>query len=247
MMGIIRSSMYLVVLLASFSSLGNEMWRGLVVKEEHRCSPYDKKSQYPYPASVESAIVDSMGGQIYGPYTGTYYQSTSETDIEHIIAASEGHDSGLCAASPETRKAFATDLLNLTLASPAVNRCSSTGKCGLDAGEWLPPRNQCWFALRVIEIKTKYGLSVNPVEANTLESVINNCPSFEMVFYAPAGSAPTKYVTQSTGHALSLYDDNNNGRITCAEARNHGIAPVTAHDPAYAFMSDRDGDGVVCE
>ncbi len=60
-MGIIRSSMYLVVLLASFSSLGNEMWRGLVVKEEHRCSPYDKKSQYgglrPFQRKVQSSPV----------------------------------------------------------------------------------------------------------------------------------------------------------------------------------------------
>lgn len=94
MMGIIRSTMYLVVLLASFSSLGNDMWRGLVVKEEHRCSPYDKKSQYPYPASVESAIVDSMGGQIYGPYTGTYYQSTprqtSNTSLQPVKGMTVG-------------------------------------------------------------------------------------------------------------------------------------------------------------
>ncbi|MCC4789072.1 excalibur calcium-binding domain-containing protein [Vibrio splendidus] len=247
MIRIVRNLIYVTALLVSFSSLGNEMWRGLVVAEEHRCSPYDKDAQYPYPASVEHAIVESMEGHIYGPYTGIYYQSTSETDIEHIVAASEGHDSGLCSASTETRKAFATDLLNLTLASPAVNRCSATGKCGLDAGEWLPPRNQCWFAQRVIQIKTKYGLSVNPVEVNTLESVIQNCQSFEMVFYPPAGSTPSEYISQTTGDALSMYDDNNNGRITCAEARNHGIAPVRAHHPAYAFMSDRDGDGIVCE
>ena len=38
-----------------------------------------------------------------------------------------------------------------------------------------------------------------------------------------------------------------NGRITCAEARRHGIAPVHSDHPAYAFMRDGDGDGVVCE
>jgi hypothetical protein len=47
--------------------------------------------------------------------------------------------------------------------------------------------------------------------------------------------------------ALEMYDDNRNGRITCAEARFHGIAPVTRDNPAYAFMRDSDGDGVVCE
>ena len=44
-----------------------------------------------------------------------------------------------------------------------------------------------------------------------------------------------------------VYDDNGNGWITCAEARRHGIAPVPRDHPAYRFMMDADGDGVVCE
>ena len=47
--------------------------------------------------------------------------------------------------------------------------------------------------------------------------------------------------------ALAMYDDNGNGRITCKEARRHGIAPVGRDHPAYRYMDDRDGDGVVCE
>ena len=46
---------------------------------------------------------------------------------------------------------------------------------------------------------------------------------------------------------LAMYDDNGNGRITCKEARGHGIAPVSRDHPAYPYMDDRDGDGVVCE
>ena len=34
----------------------------------------------------------------------------------------------------------------------------------------------------------------------------------------------------SGGHALELYDGNGNSRITCAEAREHGIAPVQRED-----------------
>ena len=50
-------------------------------------------------------------------------------------------------------------------------------------------------------------------------------------------------------HPLVLYDDNDNGngRISCAEARNHSIAPVYSTHPAYPYMTDADGDGVVCE
>ena len=43
------------------------------------------------------------------------------------------------------------------------------------------------------------------------------------------------------------WDDNGNGRISCAEAQRHGIAPVRRNHPAYRFMRDADGDGVVCE
>ena len=43
------------------------------------------------------------------------------------------------------------------------------------------------------------------------------------------------------------WDDNGNGRVSCAEARNHGIAPVRRDHPAYRYMTDGDGDGVVCE
>ena len=47
--------------------------------------------------------------------------------------------------------------------------------------------------------------------------------------------------------AAIRWDDNGNGRVSCAEARRHGIAPVRRGHPAYEFMNDRDGDGVVCE
>ena len=90
--------------------------RGLTITPENRCSPYDP-DDYRYSQSVEPRIVASMGGTVYGPYTGRVFSSTRETDIEHIVARSEAHDSGLCAANPETRNRFASDLLNLTLAA----------------------------------------------------------------------------------------------------------------------------------
>ena len=86
---------------------------------EDRCSEYDP-DDYHYSPSVEPRIVDAQGG-IYGPYTGTWFDSIRDTDIEHIVARSEAHDSGLCAADPDTKDDFASDLINLTLASPSVN------------------------------------------------------------------------------------------------------------------------------
>ncbi len=230
-----------------FTSSAQDTWRGLIVEPENRCSPYDKKKQYPYPQSVEDAIVVQMGGHVYGPYTGRYFASDKETDIEHIVAASEGHDSGLCSASAETRVQFATDMLNITLAAPKVNRCSSTGKCGLDAAEWMPAKNKCWFANRIVEIKVKYSLSANQAEADALKSVLASCESVEMIFFPKADQSIVDLPTPSSPGALNMYDDNKNGRITCSEARAHGIAPVRRGHAAYIFMNDRDNNGVVCE
>ena len=110
--------------------MAQETWRGLVIADEERCSPYDKKFQHPYPQGVEDVGVAKMGGKIYWPYTGRYFDSDHETDIMYIVAYSEGHDSGLCRASASVRRAFATDPMNLTLAAPEENRCGANGKCG---------------------------------------------------------------------------------------------------------------------
>ena len=63
----------------------------------------------------------------------------------------------------------------------------------------------------------------------------------------PATPKARQPAAGDTVDALRLYDDNGNGRITCAEARRHGIAPVQRSHPAYRFMRDGDGDGTVCE
>ena len=140
------------------------------------------------------------GGIIYGPYTGSYFDSTKETDIEHIVARSEAHDSGLCATGEENRKRFASDLLNLTLASPAVNRHQKSGK---DAAEWLPDLNQCWFADRVVRVRQEYELTIDQAEVKALDSLLSACASLDMVVApATAQTAPTAKPTPSPTPAI---------------------------------------------
>ena len=185
-------------------------------------------------------------GAVYGPYTGTCFASARETDIEHIVAASEAHDSGLCAADAATKAQFARDLRNLTLASPRVNRHEKSGR---DAAEWAPARNRCWFAARVVEVRQAYGLTIDRREAAALERILGGCESTALeliVCTARSGSSGAAGAATGDG-ALARYDDNGNGMITCAEARRHGIAPVPRSHPAYRYMRDGDGDGVVCE
>ncbi len=226
----------------------------LVVAPENRCSAYDR-DDYPYPQSVELEIIQRMGGRIYGPYSGATFSDRGQTDIEHIVATSEAHDSGLCAAGAQTRKTFARDLLNLTLASPNVNRRQKSGK---DFGEWRPALNQCWFADTIIKVKTRYRLTVDSREKAALEATLRNCGSVGMIFASgagppaasrpqPAQPASNAQPAQPASGDWQQWDTNRNGRITCAEAREHGIAPVRRGHPAYPRMDDRNNDGVVCE
>ena len=116
----------------------------------------------------------------------------------------------------------------------------------------LPPRrNRCWFAGRVLEVRLAYGLTVDRREAVALERILSGCESTQLepivcsVHSSSGAGAPS--APAAGDDALALYDDNGNGRITCAEARRHGIAPVPRSHPAYLYMRDGDGDGVVCE
>ena len=98
-------------------------------------------------------------------------------------------------------------------------------------------------------MRRKYGLTVDRREADALDRVLSACNSTGMVVgeCAAVTVPPPARSAESSGDALRLYDDNGNGRITCAEARKHGIAPVPRSHPAYRYTRDVDSDGVVCE
>lgn len=106
----------ILTLLLVVNDASAETWQGLTVEPENRCSPYRSKD-YPYPQSIEPKIFSSIG-KIYGPYTGRCFAGRYQTDIEHIVAKAEAHDSGLCAASHSVRREFKT----ISLGKIQINR-----------------------------------------------------------------------------------------------------------------------------
>lgn len=180
-------------------SLAEGTWRGLVVAPEDRCSAYDS-NDYRYAQSLEARIVAGLG-DIFSPYTGRCFDTARQTDIEHIVARSEAHDSGLCAADPATRRQFAADLANLTLASPEVNRHQKGAK---DASAWLPARNRCWFANRIVEVRRKYALTIDEREVNALEPLLAACQSAELM--VPDCTLPAGVARFYRGWRLQLAD-----------------------------------------
>ena len=135
-----------------------------------------------------------------------------------------------------------------------------------DFAEWTPALNRCWFADTIIKVKFKYRLTVDSREKAALKRTLLSCRTVSMIFTGtarsvvatsaparqPASSSQQQQLasntnTQSTSGDWRQWDTNGNGRITCAEARAAGIAPVHRGHPAYPRMDDRDNDGVVCE
>ena len=106
---------------------------------------------------------------------------------------------------------------------------------------------------RIIQVRLEYNLTIDRTEANAIDAVLATRDSTDMVVLAPTNAGTSQAITtpapKTAGDvdAMAMYDDNGNGRITCAEARAHGIAHVHRGHPAYEYMNDRDADGVVCE
>ena len=155
----------------------------LKLGDEERCSPYERSEDYTYHRSVEWDIAARAGytadksGWLDKPFPSPYMahvfvRSLRDTDIEHIVAAAEAHDSGLCAYDQAVRLRFASDLDNLTLSVPSVNRFD---KKDHDAADWLPEINRCWYARTVVKVKAKYGLSVDSAEYAALRKILVDC------------------------------------------------------------------------
>ena len=224
----------LLLLFSGRSLQAEDRWRGLTIAPESRCSHYDP-DDYPYPQSVEDRIIAQLGG-VYSPYTGEWFADKYETDIEHIVARSEAHDSGLCATGAGTRRRFARDLRNLTLAGPRLNRYQKIAK---DAAEWLPEKNRCWFAQRVIEVRKAYALTIDRREAQALDAVLSSCESFEIVKVPPGIVEKPSSEPEGEGPCGPYRN--------CTELRKDYPGGVPKDHCAYQSRMDRDKDGWACE
>ena len=98
------------------------------------------KAKFP---KVVSIPYDGEEG-FYNLYTGRSFEQGEVLGIEHIVPLSEGHDSGLCAASPGARQQFASDPFDLTV----IPQWPNSEKGGRDLAEWLPEARLCLKTLQ---------------------------------------------------------------------------------------------------
>ena len=191
-------------------------------------------------AGTQDCVVES--GTLADPYTGATIAfekgDGSSVDIDHVVALSNGWQTGAFAWDEARRTAFANDPLNLLAVDYSANRQKGDG----DAATWLPANRsyRCAYVARQVAVKATYGLWVTQAEHDAIARVLDGCPG-EPVPAAPV--AEPVGVPAGTPAAPDPVEPFAN----CAAAREAGAAPLHRGDPGWSDGMDGDGDGVACE
>ncbi|MFI1524014.1 HNH endonuclease family protein [Kitasatospora cineracea] len=117
------------------------------------------------------------GGVWVSPYDDVVLQDAKALDVDHVVPLAEAWDSGASGWSAEQRQAYANDL-DEPRALIAVSAKSNRSKADKDVAEWLPPAEgyRCTYLTDWTVVKTRWGLSVDQVEADALHRLAAACP-----------------------------------------------------------------------
>ena len=118
---------------------------------------------------MKKELIHLLGGYpIKLPYSGIIAREGDKLDIDHVVPLREALDSGACAWTRPQWHIFQSDMANLMLATPKVNRVYKGAK---GVAEWVPPEHAVWYCVDAMQIKLAYGLTFSPAEIVRLENV----------------------------------------------------------------------------
>ena len=91
-----------------------------------------------------------------------------------MVALSDAWQKGAQQWSPEQRRAFANDPLNLLAVQGSLNQQKGDG----DAATWLPPNTayRCAYVARIVAVKQAYGAWVTAAERDAIARILATCP-----------------------------------------------------------------------
>lgn len=100
-------------------------------------------------------------------------QSSSNIDIDHVVALSNAWQTGAFQLTTLQRTSFANDPLNLIAVDFRLNRQKGDG----DAATWLPPYKsyRCSYVARQVSVKVKHKLWVTPAEKVAISKLLESC------------------------------------------------------------------------
>lgn len=109
----------------------------------------------------------------HSPYDGLATGYARDLQVDHVVPLKEATQSGARDWPRERRVAFHNDHGNLVLASVHSNE----SKGDRDAAEWQPDAPfRCTYATKIIDVKSRYGLAVDPAEKSALATMVSTCP-----------------------------------------------------------------------
>lgn len=181
---------------------------GLPVVEESRNEEYDRaffkhwnkglnatdgcntRAEVLLTEAVESPLVGAncalTGGVWWSYYDEVEVRSASGLDIDHMVPLKEAWGSGAASWTATRREAYANDQ-DSPISLIAVTARSNRSKADQDPAQWMPPAASahCRYATEWTATKLRWGLSVDPAEADALQSFAAECPA-ALVEYEPA-------------------------------------------------------------
>jgi len=121
-----------------------------------------------------------LSGTLVDPYSGETINfvrgvaTSSEVQIDHVVALSNAWQTGAFKLSADHRKSFANDPLNLLAVKGKLNSQKGDG----DAATWLPPLKsyRCDYVSRQIAVKIKYKLWFTAPEKEAMVRILKSCP-----------------------------------------------------------------------
>lgn len=120
-----------------------------------------------------------LSGDLPDPYTGRniHFQrgpNSSAVQIDHVVALSNGWQTGAQKIGSDQRLTFANDPLNLLAVDGPTNEAKGDG----DAATWLPPnkRFRCSYVARQVAVKKRYHLWVTSAEHDAIAGILDSCP-----------------------------------------------------------------------
>jgi hypothetical protein len=119
-----------------------------------------------------------VAGLLADPYTGKRIQfsksAAARVQIDHVVALSDGWQTGAQSWTAATREQFANDPLELLAVDGQANQDKGDG----DAATWLPPNKsfRCSYVSRQVAVKLRYHLWVTAAERTAMAHVLQKCP-----------------------------------------------------------------------
>lgn len=223
------------------------------------------------PAATLGRYCEVYGGQWRSYYDREVTRDPSTFDIDHLVPLAEAWDSGAYAWDADRRQAYANDLGD-PRSLVAVSASSNRTKSDADPSEWMPAYGTCVYVSSWVAVKTRWQLSVDPLEKARLADLAAGCGERRTSVRVAkvAGTGPAASTTDARSSAAALMSPATaapagptstaapakhtaGGGIDprfeyCTDAVAAGYGPyVRDLDPEYDWYRDGDGDGTVCE